>query len=29
MLLKTADKITIHICDNGIGFNLEKEKTGY
>lgn len=28
MLLKTADKITIRIWDNGIGFNHEKVKQG-
>ena len=28
MLLKTADKITIRIWDNGIGFNPEKQKYG-
>lgn len=28
MLLKTADKITIRIWDNGIGFNVEKAKKG-
>ncbi|MBW4359332.1 ATP-binding protein [Flavobacterium taihuense] len=28
MLLKTADKITIRIWDNGIGFNTEKVKRG-
>ena len=28
MLLKTADKITIRIWDNGIGFNPEKVKQG-
>ncbi|TDE04200.1 sensor histidine kinase [Flavobacterium sandaracinum] len=28
MLLKTADKITIRIWDNGIGFNPEKQKDG-
>lgn len=28
ILLKTADKITIRIWDNGIGFNPEKQKDG-
>lgn len=28
MLLKTGDKITIRIWDNGIGFNIEKIKEG-
>ncbi|RUT68369.1 hypothetical protein D0817_21845 [Flavobacterium cupreum] len=28
MLLKTGDKITIRIWDNGIGFNVEKVKQG-
>ncbi|MNE93080.1 Sensor histidine kinase ComP [compost metagenome] len=28
MLLKTGDKITIRVWDNGIGFNTEKSKQG-
>ena len=28
MLLKTGDKMTIRIWDNGIGFNSEKVKYG-
>jgi signal transduction histidine kinase len=28
MLLKTGDKITIRIWDNGNGFNIEKVKYG-